>query len=130
MNIGKALSPLRDDDVLILGSGYTFHNMQAFFNPSKQTVQASIDFNEWLKETILNGKKDALRKLEEWDAAPGGRLCHPREEHLMPLLMVAAAGTNSSGEMSPLLIHDTTRNTSREKNESFLEHAVTGYLFQ
>jgi 4,5-DOPA dioxygenase extradiol len=147
IDIGKALAPLRDDNILILGSGYSFHNMEAFFHPSAQTVQAARDFNSWLKETILlpsedacaaeEMKKDAssddvlfkqayakrMQSLQDWAKAPGGRLSHPREEHLLPLLMVAAAG----GEMSvPTLVYDTTEVVNES---SGLDHAVTGYLF-
>jgi 4,5-DOPA dioxygenase extradiol len=126
MNIGKALQSLRDEDVLILGSGYAFHNMKALFNPSEQSVQASIDFNLWLKDTILSGDSvDLLQKLKEWDKAPGARISHPREEHLLPLLMVAAAGGNAS---IPRLIYDTTGTDNRQA-EQLTQHAVTGYLF-
>ena len=125
INIGKALAPLREEEVLILGSGYSFHNMNAFFNPSRQTVQASKDFNNWLKDTILKGEDKMLNKLQQWSSAPGGRICHPREEHLLPLLMAAAAGTDSLGRSSPMLIYDTTKDENGQT-----EHAVTGYLFQ
>jgi 4,5-DOPA dioxygenase extradiol len=127
MNIGKALAPLRDEDVLILGSGYSFHNLQVFFNPSAQTVQASIDFNNWLKKSILeqpDGNK-MIEDLKRWDAAPGARVCHPREEHLLPLLMVAAAGMDRSGAKSdPKLVYDTIAEA-----KSHSDHAVTGYIF-
>lgn len=128
MKIGSSLAPLREDGVLILGSGYSFHNMSAFFNPSNQTVQASIDFNEWLKEQMLmdSPNSDRLDKLKAWKSAPGGTTCHPREEHLLPLMVVAAAGGNDS---IPKLIYDTTPNTC-DSTGSTSEHAVTGYLFQ
>ncbi len=146
IDIGKALAPLRDDNILILGSGYTFHNFDAFFNPSAKSLQTARAFNTWLKETILldenscsvEEKKDAsseemlkdayakrLRSLQDWARAPGGRFSHPREEHLLPLLVVAAAG----GETSvPTLIHDST-NDPHKVDEGY-EHAVTGYMFR
>jgi 4,5-DOPA dioxygenase extradiol len=138
MEIGRALTPLRDDNILILGSGYSFHNMNAFFNPSQKTIQGSKDFNLWLKSVILppddageslSEQKDHFDKrmfaLENWDQAPGARISHPREEHLLPLLMVAAAGGETA---KPRLIYDTTSNSSGDWGAS--EHAVTGYLFE
>jgi len=127
MRIGGALAPLRDDGVLILGSGYSFHNMKAFFNPTEETVQASKDFNVWLKDTILDKDSDYLEKLKKWDEAPGGRICHPREEHLLPLLMAAAAGGTDA---EPKLIYDTTLDSSDDPSYQVSDHAVTGYLFQ
>ena len=53
MQIGMALQPLREENILILGSGYTFHNMHSFFNPSQKSINASQEFNNWLKDTIL-----------------------------------------------------------------------------
>ena len=91
--IGSALEPLRDEGVLILGSGYTFHNMQAFFHPSDRTHQQSRAFNTWLQDTLGPSQPmDAvLPQLRQWEKAPGARTCHPREEHLLPLFMTAAA---------------------------------------
>ncbi|CAB9503770.1 DOPA dioxygenase extradiol [Seminavis robusta] len=117
MAIGRALSPLRQEDVLVLGSGYTFHNMHAFFNPEHATKKASLQFNDWLKSTIID--EGNFEKLKEWKQAPSARICHPREEHLLPLLVVAgAAGDSGAGE----LIYDTRSQVN--------DHAVTGYLFK
>jgi len=130
MKIGSSLAPLRDDKVLIIGSGYSFHNMGAFFNSSRQTLQASVDFNRWLKETILEDSTTEkttshshLEKLKQWQTAPGARISHPREEHLLPLLIAAAAGGTDA---LPKLIYDTTIYDSQAQ---LSEHAVTGYLF-
>jgi aromatic ring-opening dioxygenase catalytic subunit (LigB family) len=146
IDIGKALAPLRDDNILILGSGYTFHNFDALMHPSTKSLQVARSFNTWLKETILlpdenscsvEDRKDwpsnemlkaayeeRIRSLEDWASAPGGRFCHPREEHLLPLLVVAAAG----GETSvPTLIHDST--DGHNVDEGY-DHAVTGYMFK
>ncbi len=138
IDLGSALAPLRDDDILIIGSGYTFHNMNAFFNPSPKSVSGSRDFNVWLKSVIMmpdeldNPTEEQLakqyerrmEKLRNWEQAPGARISHPREEHLLPLFMVAAAG----GELStPQLIYDTT--TDFNGTSGSTEHAVTGYMF-
>jgi 4,5-DOPA dioxygenase extradiol len=128
MQLGEALVPLRDDGVLILGSGYTFHNMQYIMNPSQASVQASNDFNGWLKNTLLdNGAKKYLEELTTWDQAPGGRASHPREEHLLPLLVVAAAGGD---EAKAQLIYDTTTDATQcTPSDMLSSHAVTGYMF-
>lgn len=117
MQIGRALEPLRNEDILILGSGYTFHNMQAFFNPTNGTTNASAEFNEWLENTIL-GQSNTLGKLREWEKTPGARIAHPREEHLIPLLMTAAAGGEAA---KPRIIFE--RKATKES------HAVSGYMF-
>lgn len=116
MAIGRALEPLREEGVLLLGSGYTFHNLKAFFNPSQDSIKASFDFNQWLKATLLE-EGDTVSKLVDWKSAPGATICHPREEHLLPLLIVAASGG------SPKLIYDTTMPVEAS------DHGVTGYIF-
>lgn len=118
MEVGAALQPLRDEGVLILGSGYTFHNMHAFFNPSPETHEASKLFNEWLKTTIT-GPGNVATKLSRWEQAPGARVAHPREEHLMPLLIVMAAGGIGT---TPKVIFDLP--------DDHENHAVSGYLFE
>jgi 4,5-DOPA dioxygenase extradiol len=141
MAIGKALAPLREDgDILLVGSGYTFHNMGAFFNPTKSTIQASKDFNEWLKDTFLNSnysEEERYQRLLQWDKAPGGRMSHPREEHLLPLFMVAASslGSNNSCTVDgePGQAATTTQLIYDSLNESPMDgrpgHACTGYSF-
>ena len=118
MNIGRALAPLRDENILLLGSGYTYHNMQGFFHPSSASYQASSSFNDWLKQVML--KEDAterLSALQQWEMAPGARASHPREEHLLPLLMVAATASSEP----PQLIFETASGNGN--------HAVSSYLF-
>lgn len=116
--MGKALAPLREENVLLLGSGYTFHNLPAFFNPSESMLKASHKFNNWLKKAVLeNDGKSLEEQLIHWEDAPGSRICHPREEHLLPLFVVAASGDHEKNE----LIYD-------EQNEN--EYAVSGYIFR
>ena len=97
MDAGKALASLRYENILFVGSGYTFHNMDVFRSSpsdSKTARQASGTFNAWLKQAITGGNR--IDSLEQWERAPGARVCHPREEHLLPLLVVAALGGNSA----------------------------------
>ena len=87
--IGKALAPLRQENVLIIGSGFSFHNLRAFFtSPPGVPDQQNEVFNQWLIDTCTD---DALstdereERLATWTSAPNARYCHPREEHLLPL---------------------------------------------
>ncbi len=84
--IGRALAPLRARNILIIGSGLSFHCAPA------------DAFDRWLTEVLCDGAiADREAKLAHWSAAPGARLCHPREEHLLPLMVAAGAGAGAAG---------------------------------
>ena len=119
MAIGAALEPLRDQGVLILGSGYSFHNMEAFFHPSKHTQEQARRFNTWLQQTLLGSStlKPVLPLLAKWQNAPGARVCHPREEHLLPLFMTAAAAGPAA--QAKLIWSD-------DKSD----HAISSFMFE
>lgn len=89
INIGKALSGLNDSNLLIMGSGFSFHNMSAFFSPaSDETRLKNESFEQWLIETCSSqtlSENDRELRLINWEQAPAARYCHPREEHLLPL---------------------------------------------
>ena len=87
--IGKALAPLRDEGVFILGSGMTFHNLRAFRDP--RSVPIAETFDAWLREATTQQAAERDRRLIDWESAPAARLAHPREEHLLPLMVVAGA---------------------------------------
>jgi len=91
---GRALRPLRDAGVLIVGSGMSWHNMQGF-NP--RYTAASETFDEWLSHALSDPahRDDALR---HWEDAPVARLAHPREEHLAPLFVAAGAAEGEPGQ--------------------------------
>jgi aromatic ring-opening dioxygenase catalytic subunit (LigB family) len=92
--IGRALAPLRDEGVFIIGSGLSYHNLRAF---SPEARPVSVAFDTWLRETTAKPQVDRDRALIEWTHAPAARLAHPREEHLLPLMVVAgAAGDDAS----------------------------------
>jgi len=93
--IGKALAPLRDEGVLIVGSGMSYHDMRGFGRD--ESLGVSQTFDRWLAETMprAEGREAAL---EGWERAPEGRACHPREEHLLPLMVVAGAAEGEAGE--------------------------------
>jgi aromatic ring-opening dioxygenase catalytic subunit (LigB family) len=95
--IGRALAPLRDEGVFIIGSGMSFHNMGAF--RSHTHLPAGEAFDRWLAETAAAEPAERERRLERWAAAPGARAAHPREEHLLPLMVVAGAAGKDRGRV-------------------------------
>ena len=87
--MGRALAPLRDEGVFLLGSGMTYHNMRGFRDPNARPVAETFD--AWLRETMSLDAKERDTRLAAWTEAPAARLAHPREEHLLPLMVVAGA---------------------------------------
>lgn len=95
--MGRALAPLRDEGVYIVGSGMTFHNMRGFGNP--QAATPSKEFDLWLQATTKASAPDREKALTEWAKAPAARFCHPREEHLLPLMVIAGAAGGDVGSV-------------------------------
>src|SRR5690606_22105940 len=93
--MGRALAPLRDEGVFIVGSGMSFHNMRAFRD--RRFVPVSETFDTWLRETATLPAAERDRRLADWTSAPGARACHPREEHLLPLMVCAGAAGEDRG---------------------------------
>ncbi len=94
--VGHALAPLRDEGVLIVGSGFSYHNLPMFGDPRSRP--ASERFDEWLLSAA--GHPDAEerdRLLAAWESAPEARACHPRSEHLVPIFVAAGAGGTDAG---------------------------------
>jgi aromatic ring-opening dioxygenase catalytic subunit (LigB family) len=87
--MGRALAPLRDEGVFIIGSGMTFHNLRAFRDPRAQPVAEAFD--TWLRAAATLPAEERNQQLQAWEAAPVARLAHPREEHLAPLFVIAGA---------------------------------------
>lgn len=92
IQIGKALRPLRDQGVLIIGSGMSFHNMRGYGDPHFGPI--SDEFDNWLTQVITSNTTEREQALTHWFDGPQALLCHPlhQEEHLMPLMVVAGAG--------------------------------------
>ena len=88
IRIGEALSGAQDD-ALIIGSGFSFHNMRAFSTPETPETRAMNEsFEDWLIETCSSheiDEEERSKRLTHWENAPAARYCHPREEHLLPL---------------------------------------------
>ena len=97
LKTGRALEALRAQDVLIIGSGMSFHNMRAYGNPAYGPV--SDNFDVWLTKAVESSPQERHQLLANWTQAPGARDCHPvrAEEHLLPLMTVAGAAGNDAG---------------------------------
>jgi aromatic ring-opening dioxygenase catalytic subunit (LigB family) len=109
---GRALAPLRDQGVLIVGAGMSFHNLRGYGDP--RFTRPSEDFDRWLIESIALEPAERAERLTHWQSAPAARLSHPREEHLLPLL-IAAGAAHSRGE--------------QVYGERVLETAISGFRF-
>lgn len=86
--LGRALWPLRDEGVLIIGSGLSYHNLRAFGASAREPSQA---FDAWLQKAITSSPPERIAALKGWEQAPAARLAHPREEHLLPLMVAVGA---------------------------------------
>ena len=87
--IGNALQALDYDNLLVIGSGFSFHNMREFFAPDTSDRRAkNKEFEQWLQQTVSGeglAAEERHQRLANWSKAPSARFCQPREEHLLPL---------------------------------------------
>ena len=91
----RLCAELKENNLLVIGSGFSFHNMQAFvWENTEQPDPANDAFQDWLIETCTGSISEAEReqRLINWEKAPSARYCHPREEHLLPLHVCAGHG--------------------------------------
>jgi aromatic ring-opening dioxygenase catalytic subunit (LigB family) len=86
---GRALASLRDEGVLIVATGMSFHNMRGYNNP-RFTIP-SEQFDAWLSESLALQGEDRDERLKSWEQAPAARLAHPDAEHLLPVMIAAGA---------------------------------------
>lgn len=97
--LGKAIASLREKNILIIGSGMSFHNLKTFFTHDIDSSRENDAFDQWLIETCTHpeiSSEQREQQLIEWEKAPFARFCHPREEHLLPLHVcfgIACAGS-------------------------------------
>jgi aromatic ring-opening dioxygenase catalytic subunit (LigB family) len=92
---GRALAPLRNEGVLIVGSGMSFHNLRAYLRP--ETIERARAFDAWLTHAVESPAAERNDLLTHWREAPFAAFSHPREEHLIPLLVAAGAGGDEAG---------------------------------
>jgi aromatic ring-opening dioxygenase catalytic subunit (LigB family) len=86
--LGRALAPLRDEGVLIVGSGLSFHNLRAFGPAARAPSEA---FDGWLDQALNAPSAERTRRLTRWDTAPAARIAHPQEDHFIPLMVAVGA---------------------------------------
>ena len=100
IKIGEALTELRTQGVLIVGSGMSFHNLRALMSADPRTPSLSAQFDQWLTDTVRSAPEHALKSLAQWQQAPAAQFSHPRAEHLLPLHVCAgaAAAAGRAGE--------------------------------
>lgn len=111
--MGRALAPLRDEGVSIIGSGMSYHDMRGFRGGRGASVAETFD--AWLRETALLPRDARDQRLATWSTAPSGRAAHPREEHLLPLMVVAGAAGEDRGVL--------------DYNGTFMGLRLSGYHF-
>jgi aromatic ring-opening dioxygenase catalytic subunit (LigB family) len=93
--MGRALKPLRDEGVLIIGSGQSYHDLQGL--RSKAHDVAAQAFDDWLCHKMIGDPALRDEALVQWERAPGARQSQPREDHLLPLMVVAGAAHGEPG---------------------------------
>lgn len=98
-DLGQKLAPLRESGTLIVGSGFTTHNLSAMQEVSGRDGQAptwSEDFDLWAQQVMASDDVDAV--LDFMVKAPAARLAHPRTEHLAPLFVALGAAHGAGGK--------------------------------
>jgi aromatic ring-opening dioxygenase catalytic subunit (LigB family) len=96
---GRLLATLRDEGVLILGSGLSFHNLRAMGNPAAHAPSPAFD--AWLQDSLIaRTGQERVERLLHWEQAPAARLVQPREDHLMPLHVAVGAAESEAGRLT------------------------------
>jgi 4,5-DOPA dioxygenase extradiol len=103
MEIGKRLQPLRDEGVLIIGSGFMTHGLRYLrdWTPSAVAPSWSSEFDTWAAEALSRGDVDALASYK--DLAPGVNYAHPTVEHFTPLFITLGAATSAATPVETLI---------------------------
>lgn len=95
IEMGRLLTPLRREGVLILGSGLSYHNLGLM---DERSAAPSGRFDAWLQDTLVaHSGAYRLGRLSAWTHAPSARVAHPREDHLLPLMVAVGAAESEPG---------------------------------
>jgi len=95
--IGELISPLRDENILIIGSGMSYHDVGALMG--RRDTIGSDAFDDWLIKAVQSTPDTRKKRLLDWETAPNAKQCHPREEHLIPLHVVAGTAAGEAGKL-------------------------------
>ena len=96
VRVGAILAPLRDEGVLIVGSGFSFHDTRKIMSGAGGAASAAFD--EWLNDTLVGSSPDERQqRVVHWETAPAARAAHPREDHLIPLMVAVGAAGDDAG---------------------------------
>lgn len=112
--IGRALAPLREEGVMIIGSGLSMHNLRL---RAGQGRLPSAEFDSWLYETMMSEPTVRTQRIIEWEKAPSARICHEHEDHLVPLFVALGASENDTATR---IYHNVS---------SFTGNTVSNYRF-
>ncbi|OAF07378.1 DODA-type extradiol aromatic ring-opening family dioxygenase [Bradyrhizobium neotropicale] len=97
LSVGRLLAPLRDEGVVIIGSGSSFHNL-GLRGPA--AIEPSRQFDDWLQQTLLaTSTAERRRRVAAWKLAPNARIAHPREDHLIPLMVALGAADEEAAAL-------------------------------
>ena len=102
--LGRALAPLRDQGVLIVGSGSLTHNLYDLQRPGAPAVDYAVEFAHWIRQAVARADVDAL--LDYRRLAPHAERAHPTQEHFLPLLV--ALGASHESEAAQVIAGDIT----------------------
>src|SRR3546814_14900090 len=104
--LGRALAPLRDENILIIGSGLSYHNLRQIYGGGSA---ASAQFDAWLQKVLLGSPiEQPAALLADWEKDPAARTAHPPDNNLIPLMVAAGAAED---EAAACVYHRSEENT-------------------
>jgi len=121
IKLGECIAELANQDVLIIGSGLSFHNLNVLMSNDPKVLQKSQQFDIWLNHAVLSQQLNWQQKqleLINWQSAPHARFAHPREEHLLPLHVCFGAAKKLGFEAKNIF------------DQIFLNTKVSGFMWQ
>lgn len=99
LQVGRLLAPLREEGVLIIGSGLSYHNLREM--QSLRGAEQSRHFDDWLQQVLVRSSpQERTEQLTQWEKAPFARAAHPREDHLIPLMVAVGAAEHEAGAVT------------------------------